>query len=383
MDLNRKRPKILIVDDTAIARSFIRKILAEDYDLIEASHGEQALEAIATQPPDVILLDLMMPGMDGIEVCRRIKGDAKTIHIPVIMMTTLNRSEERARSIDAGADDFLPKPFEGVELVARLRSMLRIKRQFDELDAAMKQRESLGQMIVHDLRGPLTGMMLALDALEQTSVSPEGQTYVRQVNEHLRRVNGFLTELLAVAKMDAGHMTLNLAPVPVADLLDDVVKSHQLLAKSKGTAIQVEVSTDFNQWPLDSLIFHRVIDNLLSNAIKFSPPGEPIRILLSYPETETPGGAVRCLRIEVADSGAGVPEEHRDRLFGRFQTFGGASGQHSRPVHQIGLGLAFCKMAIEAHGGRIRYEANKPKGAVFIAEVPPGLSYSFKNAPSS
>jgi signal transduction histidine kinase len=360
----RKRPKVLVVDDTAVARSFIHRLLAAEHDLIEASGGREALEKIAQDPPDVVLLDMVMPEVDGIAVCTQVKGDPRTRNIPVIMMTSMNRTEERVRSLDAGADDFLPKPFEGVELLARLRSMLRIKSQFDELETAVRQREQLSQMIVHDLRSPLTSMTLALDVLDQSSLPDDARLYVRQVGSDLRRINGFLTELLAVAKMDAGQLILARTPISVPELLEQVVASHQILAKVKGTTILLDLAGDFPHWPLDGVVFQRVVDNLLSNAIKFSPRNKEIVVRVTYPLGDE--GTARRLRLDVADRGAGVPPKYQGQLFNRFHTFGGGD----RSVQQIGLGLAFCKMAIEAHGGAISYAANEPQGSIFTVEVP-------------
>ncbi len=366
----RKLPRVLIVDDTAVARSFIHKVLAADHDLIEASGGREALDKIAQEPPDVILLDMVMPEIDGIAVCTKVKADPKTRHIPVIMMTSMNRTEERVRSLDAGADDFLPKPFEGVELLARLRSMLRIKSQFDELESAVRQREQLSQMIVHDLRSPLTSMTLALDALDETTTLPDNaKIYVRQVGSELRRVNGFLTELLAVAKMDAGQLVLARTPISVPELLEQVVASHQIVAQRKGAVIRIDRAGEFPHWPLDGVVFQRVVDNLLSNAIKYSPRDREIVVRVSYPNGGNNGNTPRRLRLDVIDFGAGVPERYRDKLFSRFHTFGGGD----RTVQQIGLGLAFCKMAIEAHDGLISYAPNEPEGSIFTVEVP-GLS---------
>jgi CheY-like chemotaxis protein len=161
-----KKTSILVVDDEPSGFDVIEAhLFRERYDLSYASSGIKALNLIDSLEPDVILLDVMMPEMDGIEVCRHIKSDPQWQHIPIIMVTALTSKEDLARSLDAGADDFLTKPISGVELRARVRSMLRIKQQYDALEATLQLREDLSNMIVHDLRNPLTTILMSSSLL--------------------------------------------------------------------------------------------------------------------------------------------------------------------------------------------------------------------------
>ncbi len=358
-----EKAQILIVDDEPSARETLEALLfREGYDLAFAEDGPEALAKATELTPDVILLDVMMPGMDGFEVCQRLKADERWQHIPVILVTALDSKEDLVRGLDAGADEFLPKPVSGPELRARVRSMLRIKKQFDELEATLRLREDLANMIVHDLRNPLAVILVCSHMLKKQTRSPQDLKVVDGIQTQARRLDALLNDMLTQAKMKEGKLLLNRLMVDVNQVVREVKENHSVIAQSRGIDLVIELPEESRQVSLDANLFQRTLDNLVSNALKFSPPQGIVTVRAEYPESEA---ASSLVRIQVLDEGPGIPEEHRDRIFDKFEIVEAKKSG----IPQVGLGLAFCKMVVEAHGGRIFVDANEPEGTIFTVEI--------------
>src|SRR4028119_82102 len=234
-----KKTSVLVVDDEPNGFDVIEAHLyREGYDLLYVSSGKEALNRLDAIEPDVILLDVMMPKMDGIEVCRLIKSDPSWKHIPILMVTALNSKDDLARSLDAGADDFLTKPVSGVELRARVRSMLRIKQQYDALQATLQLREDLSSMIVHDLRNPLTKIMVSGSLLVENGIEGKNLDKINLVLAAGRQLDSMIDELLILAKMQSGKMMLNLVEVDLNDLVASTLSRFSSLADSKNIQLK-------------------------------------------------------------------------------------------------------------------------------------------------
>ena len=357
-----ERKKILIVDDDPSARYTLEALLySEGYDLFFAASGEEAIGKLDEIAPDTILLDVMMPGLDGFEVCRVLKSSERWQHTPIILVTALDGDVDLARGIDAGADDFLSKPARRLELQARVRSMLRIKAWYEEQEAALRMRETLSQMIVHDMRTHLS-VILGLSGLLALDVSePSFLQYLKTIEFHATQLNSFANDLLVQAKLEGGKLALNRSPVDVNQLVRRIEETHSVVARVHKIDLVAELPEQSRQVWLDANLFQRVLDNLVSNALKFSPPGGRVILRVAYPE----GDLEPSVRIHVLDEGPGIPVEHRDRVFEKFEII----RLKSKNVPQLGLGLAFCKLAVEAHGGQISVQDNEPEGTVFTVEI--------------
>lgn len=358
-----KIPKILVVDDDITARKTVEMLLMrEKYELIFAEDGAEAFMELDDMDvlPDAILLDVMMPEMDGFEVCQRLKRHTRWGHIPIILVTALDSKEDLARGLEAGADDFLHKPVNGLELRARVRSMLRIKQRQDDLTQMLKMREELSHMIVHDIRGPLGTIQVFCDLLRE-KVLPDGVEELDTIQQEAGRLSSFLTDMLIMAKMDYGRLSLNRAVVDVAQLVATVQKNYQPLAQLKKIHLTTNLPTEGFLVTVDINLFQRVIENLVSNAIKFSPAEAQVTITVSYSETAESG---KRFQLQIADEGPGIPAKYRETIFEKFRVV-----ETGRNVPQVGLGLAFCKMVIEAHNGRIYLGDNHPKGTIFTVEI--------------
>ena len=360
-----EKPQILIVDDESYARQTIEMLLLkESYELFFAEDAHEALAQLDDEVPDVILSDVMMPNMDGFELCQRIKRNPKWNHVPIILVTALDSKQDLARGLEAGADDFLHKPINGLELRARVRSMLRIKQRHDELQAALQMRQDLANMIVHDIRSPLSTILIYCDLLEP-ELDGNVQT-LDTIRGEDNRLSSFLTDMLMMAKMEHGRLMLSQSPVDINELAMAVKNSYEPMARLKDINFHLDLPDESNKLSLDANLWRRVLDNLVSNAVKFSPTGGNITLKVRYDDAgPSRNGNVPHLNLQVIDEGPGIAAEHYETIFDKFKIV--ATGR--RDVKQVGLGLAFCKMVVEAHNGRISVSANKPRGSIFTVEL--------------
>lgn len=349
------QPSILVIDDEPDNFDVVETLLdGENYLLHYASSGHKALDRLNSFQPDVILLDVMMPDLDGMEVCRRIKAEPQWQMVPIIMLTALTAKEDLARCLSAGAEDFISKPVNGVELRARVHSMLRIKQQYDNLQALLQMREDMVNMIVHDLRNPLASIVLSTEILRLPNLSEQKQQRkIEQIGIAAHQLQTLIDSLLIMAKLESGKMVLNYTEVDISELCISALADVEAIANQKNLNLVSELPQVGSIIKVDAAMFRRILDNLLSNAIKFSPSNSQISLRVEH----LPDGRAK---IQIADSGSGVPQHLRQQIFEKYEI-----GNLMQEVSQIGLGLAFCKMAIEAHDGNILVEDNYPKGTIF------------------
>lgn len=349
---------ILVVDDEPDNFDVIEALLLdENYHFNYASSGIKALERLESFHPDLILLDVMMSQMSGIEVCQLIKNNSKWQYIPVIMITALNSKEDLKMCLAAGADDFISKPVNKTELKWRIRSMLRLKSQFDKLQELLRLREDMVNMIVHDLRNPLTNIMLCAEILKFPQLQLEGRlSKIDQIILGSRQLQAMIDNLLFIAKYEYGNIKLCRTSVDLYHLCNSVLADFELLANQQNIELVGDLPKPGTSVDLDAALFRRVLDNLMSNAIKFSYHNSQITLKAYYP---SPQKAI----IEVIDTGAGINEQLREVIFQKYEV-----GNFVQGVSQVGLGLAFCKIVIDAHEGEINVENNYPSGSIFSLE---------------
>lgn len=353
-------PTILIVDDELDNFDVLETMLmSEHYQVHYAAQGLQALSFLEITQPDVILLDVMMPEMDGIEVCRRIKANRQWSHIPIVIVTALTAKEDLARCLEAGATDFLSKPVNRLELCARVRSMIRIKQQYDDLQGLLQMREDMVNMIVHDLRNPLASIILAAEILKFPNLSPSKQQIkVDQIALAGQQLRSQIDNLLLMAKMESGKMVLNPSDIDLVDLCKSALEDFRAIAAQKNLQLVSQFPLNHTCVRGDANLIRRIVDNLFSNAVKFSPANSAIVVQV---DASRSGGGV----IRVTDSGPGVSEELRHHIFEKYEI-----GTLIQGTSQTGLGLAFCKMAIEAHQGSITVESHESQGSTFTISLP-------------
>jgi two-component system, sensor histidine kinase and response regulator len=349
------QPSILVIDDEPDNFDVVETLLdGENYQLYYAPSGEQALNRLDSFQPDLILLDVMMPDLNGMEVCQRIKANPRWQGVPIIIVTALTAKEDLARCLAIGADDFISKPVNGVELRARVYSMLRIKQQYDGMQVLLKLREDMVNMIVHDLRNPLTSVVLGAKILQLPGLSlQQQQGKVEQILLAGQQLQSLIDSLLIMAKLESGKIVLNYTKVDLREVCLSALADAEAMANQKKLTLIRELPELGGIVEVDAVIFRRVLDNLLTNAIKFSPSNSQVILRGEY---LAEGGA----KVQVADAGPGIPEDLQKIIFEKYEV-----ATQMPEVSQIGLGLAFCKMAIEAHRGTITIEDNHPNGSIF------------------
>ena len=358
----RPRSKILIIDDERSQRIKLESMLKqENYDITLLADGREIFAELARIMPDLIILDLMMPGMDGFEICRRIKTDTQFQNIPIILVTILDTKKALTQGIDAGADDFLQKPVTSLELRARVRSMLRIKKQYDELQATLQMREELSNMIVHDMSSPIISVLLHATLMEEKTKDSELKKHLEMIRLSAERLDSFVNDMLMLAKMEESKLRLNPTEVDVNQMILEAEKHFSIIAHSKGIELKLVLPNPSFTMQLDRNLFWRVIGNLLANALQYSPSGSIVTLNLSTKYVDNKPH----LYMQVIDQGSGIPEEYRNRIFEKFEVV----DLKKQGIIQVGLGLTFCKMAVDAHGGTISVKPNSPQGSIFVVDI--------------
>lgn len=359
---------ILVVDDDPANLSVMSDYLKDfGYRVIVARDGESALARAEYGKPDLILLDVLMPKMDGYETCRLLKAREDIRDIPVIFMTALAETSDKVTAFQSGGVDYVTKPFQQEEVLARVQVQLELRRQRRELErsfAALRHleemRDRLVHMVVHDLRTPLWALRELIKMLfeEERNLSPSGRDSLEQAVVTAAGLLEMVSAILDVSKMEAGAMQLQFGAFNTEQTVRRIFSDFRALSREREMTVEREPAAP-EEIRADPVLMARVLENLLMNAIKFTPEkGGVIRVSVSV--------AGAALRIDVADNGYGVPPEHRARV---FEKYGQVEQKVNLKKYSTGLGLPFCKMAVEAQGGTIRLEEQE-KGSLFRVELP-------------
>lgn len=362
-----RKQRILLVDDSVDSLRLLQVTLKlKGYNVIIADSGAEALVKIAESPPDLVLLDVVMPDIDGYEVTRQIKHNSNLPFIPILLVTGSEKSSV-VKGLDAGADEFICKPVDKKELLARVRALLRLKHSMDEQLFLIQRREDFVTRLTHDLRTPLIAADQFLKLL-QRGVFGNTLSAMRESLEQMAQSNQTLLSmvdtLLEVYQYEAGGKTLDFFVVDLWELCQQVVQELMPLADVKHLTLKA-VLTKGTEASLvrvkgDRLELRRLITNLVGNAIRFSDAGS-VEVRLN--------STVQGVMIEVEDTGIGMNPEEQLLLFDRFR-----QGKHQRRGN--GLGLYLSRQIVEAHQGNISVSSTIGKGSIFTVYLPVQTAYS-------
>ncbi|MDM8541252.1 hybrid sensor histidine kinase/response regulator [Desulfococcaceae bacterium HSG9] len=366
MNQSNHQANVLIVDDVTRNIQIISAILKpEGYKIAFARSGEAALERVKDIPFDLILLDIMMPGIDGYETCRRLKNDplyaSEIQEIPVIFLTAKTDPDSVVKGFDIGAVDYITKPFRASELLARVKTHLKLKFALEDLQEANAAKDRFFSIIAHDLKGPFNSLLGYSDFLLnywENYTNEKRKNFVKTINQQSNRLFRMLENLLNWSRMQLGKMEHQPAKIKLYLLSEPNLLLLKPQAEKKKIKLYSDIDKDTSAYG-DSNMISTVIRNLISNAIKFTHPKGEIRI------TCQEDGDFR--KITVSDTGIGIADENIVKLFridGHFSTYG------TEKESGTGLGLILCKEFVEKNGGKLWVESEEGKGSKFSFTVP-------------
>jgi signal transduction histidine kinase len=374
-EVHQKKPDILVVDDTPANLQLLTGMLKEHgYRVRPVPCGKLAIQAVQNEKPDLILLDINMPEMNGYEVCEYLKADEATKEIPILFISALDETIVKIKAFAAGGVDYVTKPFQFEEVEARVRTHLKLRRlqielarqnrqlqeNYDQLKKLEDLQDNLTNMVVHDMRSPLMGITGNLELLEinaEKKLDSNEQGILRAARSSGLILVGMVNSLLDISRLEQGQMPLNVTESNIDALIQNAINSLGSLTKQVSLLYQkqslpVMVNCDAN-------LITRAIANLVGNAIKFTPEGSKVAVSVERNEA----GVKLC----VADTGRGIPREYHEKI---FEKFGQVEARQQSKTYSTGLGLTFCKLAVEAHGGKIGVESEVGRGSTFWFTLP-------------
>ncbi len=368
-----ERETILVVDDNSANRLLAEAMLqTAGYRTVLAENGPRALEIFAAQRPALVLLDLHMPGMDGFETFKRLRALPGGDVVPIVIVTALTDLASVQRAIELTADDFLAKPVNRVELLARIRTLLGKRRKAETPEPPSggvslshlereRQREQLSAMVVHDLKHPLSAIYFNAGMLKRDlSLGNKPQEKVERILRACETLNGMVMTLLDINRGEAGRLPLTLSEFDAAALLDEVAVSMGVKAEAHGQKLVLSLEGAPLTVRADRDVLRRVLENLVDNASKYAGPRTTIRIECRRGD--------RAVDFAVCDEGPGIPAGLRDKVFDKYLQLDGDPSRRSPGSR--GIGLVFCRIAVEAHQGKIWVEQNEPRGSRFRVSLP-------------
>ncbi len=373
---------VLVVDDNPTNLSVLVNLLRDvGLRVLVATDGESAIDQTQYVKPDLILLDVMMPGIDGFETCQRLKANAETSKIPIIFMTALSETVDKVRGLSLGAVDYVTKPFEHEEVLVRIRTHLTIAKQrqtiesqnFDlqtEISDRKRAEEALTiflHAVSHDLRNPVTGLLMVLDNLSQTATSLDANIVLpRSTLERMRqsgdRQLALINSLLESHVNDVHGLIIHPQPAMITDIIQSAIADLKPLLEKEETNINFQISANLPLVLTDATHICRVFQNLISNAIKHNPPN--LKLIISAELNSE-----NMMLCEVADNGVGMTSEQSKHLF-ELYVQGKTQNQLNRRSLSLGLGLYICRQIVQAHGGAIGVTGEVNVGSRFWFTLP-------------
>ena len=353
--------RILVVDDQPSNLRIISALLSrQGYSVHTAESGEDALACLEQQPTDLVLLDMMMPGMDGFELLQEIRENPAWSGLPVVFLTAAHDRDLLLRAFDAGAVDYVTKPFMPEELLARVQAHIGLKLTRDRLERVARERQELVNLVAHDLKNPLSSIYFASDLLLSGQTREERiPRYLQMVRESAEDALGYIRRYLEIQASARSHAASEPARAALDELVRWVEQRYALQMEDRGACLRILSVSDVHV-AIDPLVLRQVCENLISNAIKYAP-GSDI-------ELSVQAGAPGYHQVRVEDRGPGIPAAKQSELFTPF--FRVNPGDGANDAVSTGLGLSLARQIVGAVGGELRYEDREGGGACFVLELP-------------
>ena len=361
---------ILVVDDLPANLLLLSGMLKErGYKVRPVLSGAQALQAAQRTPPDLVLLDINMPEMNGYQVCLTMKADPLLADIPIIFISANTDTTEKVKAFSVGGVDYVTKPFQFDEIEARVKTHLNIRRLQAKLSRSNEQLRAMEQlkadltnMLVHDLRTPLTSYLSGLMTLDSLGDLNDVQREVLSMGvQGGHTLLSMINDLLDISKMEDGLLELALESLSAEEIVQAVLQQVQSLAQNKGLILETDIAPELPLLNADRDKLQRTLTNLLGNAFKFSKDGGTVTITIRHAAQDN------TVLFAIHDTGEGIPPEDYERI---FEKFGQVASRKEGHLHSSGLGLTLCKMVVEMHGGHIWVESELGKGSTFQFTMP-------------
>jgi signal transduction histidine kinase len=349
-----RKSKILIVDDAEDTVELLRKrFRAEGYDTSEAFNGEQALNTVPEYEPDLIVLDVMMPKIDGYEVCQRLKADEKTKYIPVLMLTAKGEVEHKVKGLNIGADDYMAKPFDYKELSARVRSLLSIKATHEKKVEEEKSGalEQMMEQVAHEIRNPLTSVGgFARKVFNKLPEDDPNRKYMQYIIEDVAVLESMIKQLIELKSMTISMKE----PSAMNEVVKDSLKIFEQDFVQKAIQVETELREGLPLITADKKLLKRAFCNLIKNAVEAMESGTKTLKVTSRVNGDN-------LELQFSDTGKGIAKEKIKNIFDPLVT---------SKVYGPGLGLTFALKIIQDHKGTISVESEEGKGTTFTIRFP-------------
>lgn len=370
--------KVLIVDDSKESIDLLEYFLKPaGYNLLKAYDGPSAIELVKKDTPDIILLDVMLPKLNGYQVCEKLKKDRSTFHIPIIMITVLKELKDKIKALEAGADDFLSKPFDSVELLTRVKSLLRIKFYYEEIikrnrelekqqEALLREdllKKELTNLIIHDMKNPLFVIQGNLQMMELTKSAPSSESsevYTQRIARSSRSLLRMILNLLDISRLEQQLMEIEPVYSDLNSMISDIIESFKDIPEHQSKSVHMKLREEFSKIYVDKDIFERVLENCFNYVFQNTPEFMSIDV-----ETGKLNDDKICLKITY--NGKPIPDEYKEKIFLK----------HAQPELKKagykparGLGLIFCRLAMEAQNGMVYLDANLKDQNRFLIEIP-------------
>ena len=354
--------RILVVDDQPANLRVVGTLLQRHgYEVQPAANGPEALQLAQARVPDLMLLDMMMPGMDGFELLRQLRQQATLQAVPVIFLTAAQDRELLLRAFDAGAVDYVTKPFIPEELLARVNAHVSLKQTRDRFERVARERQELVNLVAHDLKNPLSSVLFASDVLMQDACRPERvPRYLQMIHDSAHDAIGYIRRYLEGQERIAAAETAHAAahPAGLRDVHDWLVQRYELQLEKRGMQLHSVLPDEVGTVAIDRRVLRQVTENLITNAMKYAAEGGELTLEVR------PSGSARW-QLRVLDRGAGIDAERRKELFRPFSRLNARDDGMSS-----GLGLSLARQIIVNAGGDLWYEDRDGGGATFVIELP-------------